>query len=290
MREFRVTGSTVFSQAELAAVTAPFTDRPLGAEELEQLRQQLTQLYLDAGFRNSGATLPDQDIRDGVVEYRIVEGRLTEVDVEGNRWFRDGYLRSRILRGAHEPLDVADLERELQLLQQDPRIRRVDAALLPGDRPGEARLRARFDEELPFFASFEISNYDSPSIGEYRLQLDLAHRNLTGWGDTLRWMGAWTEGLWDTEAGYEIPVTPWDTTLGAWYRWGTSDVVENPFDELDIESRAQTIGLELRQPVYRTLRNQIDSRAHGRAPQEHDLPAARELPVRGRAPTTGASP
>ena len=71
-------------------------------------------------------------------------------------------------------------------------------------------------------------------------------------------MGAWTQGLWDGETGYEIPVTPWDTTLGAWFRYGTSDVVEQPFDEVDITSRARTIGLELRQPVYRTLRSRID--------------------------------
>ncbi len=258
VREFRVTGSTVFSDPELAAVTAPYTGRPIGAEELEQLRQQLTLLYVDAGYLNSGAILPDQDVRAGVVHFEIVEGRLSEVDVVGNRWFRSGYLRSRILRGAHAPLDVADLEQELQLLQQDPRIRRVDAELLPGERPGEARLRASFEEELPFFASLEFSNHDSPSVGDYRLQLDLADRNLSGWGDTLRFMGAWTEGLWDTEAGYEIPVTPFDTTLGAWFRWGTSDVVERPFDELDISSRARTIGLEVRQPVWRTLRNWLD--------------------------------
>jgi hemolysin activation/secretion protein len=258
VREFLVTGSSVFSVEELAAVTAPYTGRPLRAEELEELRQKLTLLYVDAGYLNSGAILPDQDVRDGVIRFQIVEGRLAEVDLEGNRWFRDGYLRSRILRGAHTPLDLADLEHELQLLQQDPRVRRVDAELLPGERPGEARLRASFDEELPFFAALEFSNHDSPSVGEYRLQLDLAHRNLSGWGDVLHLMGAWTDGLWDTEGGYEIPVTPWDTTLGAWFRWGTSDVVEQPFEELDVTSRARTIGLEVRQPLYRTLRNWLD--------------------------------
>ena len=256
--EIRVSGSTVFSDQQLAAVTEPFTGRPVDAEDLEELRQRLTRLYVDAGYLSSGAVLPDQDVRQGVIDYQIVEGRLAEVDIQGNRWFRDGYLRRRILRGAHAPLDVADIEQELQLLQQDPRIRRVDAALLPGERPGEARLQARFEEELPFLASLEFSNHDSPSVGQYRLQLDLADRNLSGWGDSLRFMGAWTDGLWDTETGYEIPVTPWDTTLGAWFRWGTSDVVEQPFDELDISSRARTIGLELRQPLYRTLRNSLD--------------------------------
>jgi len=258
VQEFRITGNSVFSDAQLAAVTDPYKGRPLSAEDLEQLRQRLTLLYVDAGYVNSGAVLPDQQIENGVVHYEIVEGRLTDLSLEGNRWFRDGYLRSRILRGAHEPLDVKDLEQELEFLQQDPRIGRVEAELLPGERPGDAHLRVNLQEELPFYAALESSNHDSPTIGQYRLQLDLADRNVTGWGDTLHLMGAWTEGLWDGEAGYEIPVTPWDTTIGAWFRYGTSDVIEDPFGGLDIRSKAKTAAIEVRQPVYRTLRNRVD--------------------------------
>ena len=258
VREFRVTGSTVFSEAELGAVTAPYLGHPIASEELNELRDRLTRLYIDAGYLNSGAVLPDQDVGAGVVEYRIIEGRLADVSVEGNRWFRTGYLESRIRRGAHTPLDVVDLEKELQLLQQDPRIRRVDAELLPGERPGEARLRARFEEALPFSASLESSNYESPSVGSYRGELDLADNNLTGNGDVLRGMGAWTQGLQEYEVGYEIPVTSYDTTLGAWFYYGSSDVVEHPFEDLDISSWSETVGLEIRQPVYRTLASQID--------------------------------
>jgi hemolysin activation/secretion protein len=93
-------------------------------------------------------------------------------------------------------------------------------------------------DPLPFSAALEFSNRDSPSVGEYRLQADLADRNLTGWGDELRVMAATTLGLFDTEVGYEIPVTAWDTTLGAWFRYGRSRVVEQPFRDLDIDSRA----------------------------------------------------
>ncbi len=60
----------------------------------------------------------------------------------------------------------------------------------------------------------------------------------------------------EVEGGYEIPFTPWDD-VWPWYRYGESDVVEQPFNRLNIESQAQTIGLELRQPVYR-LRNRVE--------------------------------
>ena len=53
-------------------------------------------------------------------------------------------------------------------------------------------------------------------------------------------------------------MTRHDTTLGAWLRYGRSEIVEEPFDDLDIESEARTLGVELRQPIYRTLRNRLE--------------------------------
>ncbi len=258
VRVFRVTGSTIFSEADVARVTAPYLGRPLGSETLIELRDRLTQLYVDAGYVSSGAQLPDQEVREGIVEYRIVEGRLADVGVEGNRWFRDGYLISRLERGAREPLDVAALERELQRLQADPRIRRVDAALLPGERPGDARLRVRVEEESPFFAALTFDNHESPSIGAYVGRLDLADRNLTGSGDELRASVSGSAGLLDYEVGYELPVTRWGTTVGAWFRSGESDVIEEPFDAVNIASESRTIGLALRQPLELSRESQLE--------------------------------
>ncbi len=258
VREFRVTGSTIFSDAELARLTAPYLGRALGSEALIELRDQLTQLYVSAGYVSSGAQLPDQDVRDGVIAFQIFEGRLAELVLEGDRRFRDRYLAPRIERGARTPLDVAALDRELQQLQEDDRIRRVDAALIPGERPGEAKLRVRFEEETPYLVALTADNHESPSIGAYRGQLELAHRNLTGNGDVLRGSVSGSAGLLDYEVGYELPVTRWDTTLGAWFRAGESDVVEAPFAAVDIASESRTIGLALRQPLLRSREHQLE--------------------------------
>ncbi len=256
-RQFVVIGSTVFSDQELAAVTAPYIGRPLAAEDLEHLRQQLTLLYVNEGYLNSGALLPDQQIEDGVIRYQIVEGRLTDATIEGNRRFRDRYLESRILRGADTPLDVSKLAEQLELLQQDARIRHIEAELLPGERPGEARLRTTFEEESPLFAALEFSNHDSPSVGQTRMQIDLGNHNLTGWGDALRAMGAWNLGLWEGEVEYEIPITRWDTKIGARFHYGSSEVVEEPFDAIDITSRERTIAIDVSQPLYESVRNRL---------------------------------
>lgn len=255
--EFRVTGSSVFSDAELRAVTAPYTNRPITAEDLHELRNKLTLVYVDKGYVNSGAVLPDQQVADGVVEYGIVEGKLSEIEVEGNRYFRTRYLRDRLELGARTPLNVRDLEHELQILQQDERIRRVNAQLGPGTRPGEGILRARFEEDPPYRARFDFSNYEPPSVGAYQGQLTLSHENLTGNGDVLYLRGALTDGFQEYEGSYEIPVNRRDTTVGARYLYDESDVVESPGDELDIRSESETVGLSVRHPLYRSLYHQL---------------------------------
>src|SRR3990172_752673 len=93
VREIKITGSSVFSEAELAAIAAPYLNRELTSEDLEALRLALTLAYVNRGYVTSGAIIPDQAVTSGVVTYNIVEGRLTAIEVEGNRWFTSSYIR-----------------------------------------------------------------------------------------------------------------------------------------------------------------------------------------------------
>ena len=85
--------------------------------------------------------IPDQRIADGTVEIRIVEGRLARIEVEGTEHFRKEYFSDRLALRAGPPLNVTELERELQIRLRDPLVASINAQLVPGDRPGEAVLQ-----------------------------------------------------------------------------------------------------------------------------------------------------
>ena len=99
MRRFEIRGNTAFSNAELAKITAPYENRSLSAEELQEVRQQLTLYYIQRGYLNSGAIIPEQDLRTGVVQIEIVEGRLIGIEVEGH-----ASLRREVIEARLEPL------------------------------------------------------------------------------------------------------------------------------------------------------------------------------------------
>lgn len=258
VRKIVVTGSRVFTPEELAEITAPYENRSLTSEDLESLRRALTLRYIDAGYINSGAILPDQAVQEGVITLQIVEGVLSGIAVEGNKWFRESYIRDRLTLGAGPPLNVNPLQQRLQLLQQDARIRAIRAELRPGVKPGEAVLKVNLEEKIPFYAWVAFNNYQSPSVGAERGLLTLAHQNLTGRGDILSFTYGRSEGLNpQIDAWYMLPVTAYDTTLLLRYRKNDYAVIDEIFDPLDTRSESDIYEITLRHPVYRTLNHEV---------------------------------
>ena len=254
---YRFVGSTVFSSEELEDIVTPWTDRVIRSEDLVSVRNAITELYLRHGYVNSGATLPDQDFEGGVIEIQIIEGSLSEIRITGNKQFSARYLRDRIRRGATTPLQVGKLEERIQILQQDPRIRKLAALLVPGEQRGEAVLHIEVEETNRYGVDFRFSNYEPPSIGALGGGVDASLQNLVGWGDSFGAEFTITDGLERYRGRYEIPFTRWDTRLLMEANYADSKVTEDPFDDLDIESTFQSYQIGLIQPIYTSTQTQF---------------------------------
>ncbi len=249
VRAFRFAGNTVVPEDELQAIAAPFLGRELGNAELEDLRLRLTRRYVEAGYINSGAVIPDQDVTGGIITFEIIEGRLSEIVVGGDNRFREGYLRDRLALGAEPVLNVNLLQERMQLLLQDPQIERIAAELAPGTQRGEAVLRADMTGAPPFIAGLTLSNDRSPIVGANQAELMFGTRNLLGLGEALTLRSAFTSGVEDYFAGFAIPLNASGTLLQARYQRTHSQVVEAPFDQLDISARSNSFELVLSHPL-----------------------------------------
>jgi hemolysin activation/secretion protein len=258
VRKIRVTGSTVFSTEELAQVTSPYVNRELTSQDLEELRRALTAYYVERGHVNSGAVIPDQTVVDGEIRFHIIEGELSKIEVEGNRWFRSSYIQNRLALGSQPPLDINALQRRLILLQQDDRIQLLNGELRPGVKPGDSVLKVRVEEKVPLKVSATFDNYQAPSVGAERFLLNIAPQNLTGNGDILSLTFGGSEGLKPLiEARYSIPITVYDTILSLRYEKNDYTIVERPFDDLDVESDTDYYTVTLSHPFYRSLNHEF---------------------------------
>jgi len=257
-RGFRFEGNTVVAEAELQALAAPYVGRELGNAELDALRLAITRRYVEAGYINSGAVLPDQDVQDGIVVFRVVEGRLAEIVLGGPHRYDPAFLRDRIALGAPEVLDINRLQEHLQVLLQDPLIERIRAELAPGAALGEAVLRADVVSAPTFLGSIAASNERSPSVGADQIEAFLAARNLLGRGDVLTLRPAFTQGVNDYAASYVLPLTPGGTALQLRAERTRSRIVESPLDELDIYARSRSYELGLTHPLVALPRTSLN--------------------------------
>src|SRR6516162_4574215 len=108
LRDVNIVGNTVLNPAAIHDVVAPYLGKSVTTGDLEEIRRQLTLLYINSGYINSGAVIPDQNVVNGVVTFRFVEGRVTDIDVSGTDHFDPEFFRSRLARGIEPPFNVGN--------------------------------------------------------------------------------------------------------------------------------------------------------------------------------------
>jgi hemolysin activation/secretion protein len=249
IKKIKITGSTIFSEKDFAKITERYTNKSVTLAELFQLRSEITKFYVDKGYITTGALIPPQKLIDGVVEVRVIEGELDEIKVSGTGRLNPNYVRSRLALATGKPLNREKLLEALQVLQLNPLIKNLSAELAAGTRPGSSTLEVKIQEAKTFNAQLNLDNGRSPSVGSFRRQVQLSESNLLGWGDSVSASYTNTDGSHSYDFNYTVPINPRNGTFALSYGISDNNVIEQPFNRLDIESYSNYYELTLRQPV-----------------------------------------
>jgi len=254
-----VSGSSIFTPEQLAALTTSVEGREVALSELQAVADAITQEYLDRGYITSRAIVPQQDISEGIVQIQVIEGRLGEIRIEGTNRLQESFVRSRIELAADVPLDTAALEDQLRLLRSDPLFETIEASLRAGEDIGESILIVRVAEANPFSFRVNTDNYSPPSIGGERATLGVRHRNFAGFGDEIdiEYNFTYTNGLDFFDIAYRIPFNPMDGTLQLRVSPNRNEITQAPFDEFDISGESTLYEVDFRQPLLRTPREEF---------------------------------
>jgi len=254
IKEFRFTGNQSISDEALLEICKPYQNTQMTFEQLQALSQKLTYYLINQGYSNSGVIIPDQQIDNAIVTLQIIEGMVSRVDINGNRNLSTDYIRQNIDAFVQKPVNIYTLRQGLQLLQQNPRINKVNARLKPDLNGGESILDLNVEEKKLYKLWLELSNDYSPSIGSNGAKLNILHNSLFGNGDRFYANIATTEdsGLLQYEANYSYPIIIPHTSLSFYLEKNDTTVVEAPFKDLDIESNSDTFGISLTHTLKHT--------------------------------------
>jgi hemolysin activation/secretion protein len=260
VKVIKIKGNTVFSTGELSTITARYENREITSDELERLRQEITLSYVNRGYVSSGVIIPDQQVADGVIELQAIEGKLTEVEVKGLRYFSSSYIEERLFRAVGEPVNIYRLQEALLLLQQDDRIKKINAEFKPGVKTGDSILVVHVEERFPLKLGVELSNVVPPGLGDIRARIIAEYKNVTGHGDIFTAAYGPVIGHdknYDLDFSYLYPLTRFGTTIGISYKHGDSTIVEEPFQDLSIKASVDTYDVTLRQPIIQRFDREL---------------------------------
>ncbi|MEL6160186.1 MAG: ShlB/FhaC/HecB family hemolysin secretion/activation protein [Cyanobacteria bacterium J06554_11] len=250
--EIRIVGSSVFSDADFDPILSEYEGRSLGLSDLRQVADEITQRYLEAGYITSRAILSEQTIVDGVVEIRVVEGTLEDIQIEGTRRLAN-YVRDRVNLANRRPLNQIDLESQLQLLRADPLVERIEASLRAGTGEGQSLLIVRVLEAPAFSGRAVFDTNSPPSVGVARTGLEANYNNALGLGDQLS-LSAYrstTGGSNTFGVTYRVPVNALNGTLQARYLPSSFELIDPELAALDVEGSSSTYEFTFRQPLIR---------------------------------------
>ena len=256
--KFEVVGSTVFSQSKLTELLESYTNRPISFAELIQAQEAVTQLYIDQGYITTGTVIPPQTLKDGIVIIEVIEGSVEKIEVKGLKRLPTSYITSRLKKATQAPLNQQQLLEALQLLQLNPLVDRLSAELSTGTSPGLNILTVEITQASALAASLRQDNQRVPSVGTDRRIVELSYANLFGFGDRFNARYYNTDGSNALDdLSYTIPVNSANGTLGFTYRLIDSEVIEEPFDDLDLESNFRQYSLTYRQPIVQTPNREL---------------------------------
>ena len=219
VKQFTFTGNTIYSAEQLRSATNEFIGKELDFSGLNEAATQVRAYYRSRGYFLAQAYLPQQAIRDGVVEIGVIEGRVGEVELDRKPAVRisegllAGILGTHLKQG--QIITETGLERPLLLINDLPGAQ-VTSEIRPSRIVGAADLRVNVDQTPERFNGFvDADNHGNRFTGEYRFGTNLNWNTPLGYGDqaTLRAFVS-DEGFWYTRFAYLVPVGYHGTRLG----------------------------------------------------------------------------
>jgi hemolysin activation/secretion protein len=216
VKSLSITGNTVFSTAVLMDLVSDVPGHTQTLAELQSATDRITGYYQSAGYPTTRAVLPVQEVRDGVVQILVIEGRVGKVNVINHSLISDEQARKLV--GAlpagsvvHEP----SLERKLLLLGETPGASRATVLLQPGERTGETDLGIQVDSGPRVSGQIDADNHGNRYTGYYRASALMNVNSPLGLGDQFQVRGMLTdENLHNIKLAYRVPAGGQGWVLG----------------------------------------------------------------------------
>jgi len=181
VEKYLISGNTVLAPGQLGRiltnVPAAFGTNVSFADIRAQLGD-LQMAYRERGFVTVAVALPPQKLTNAEVKIKVTEGRLSDIRVEGNKFYSTpNVLRALPSLHTNMLLNSHVFQRELDLANAN-RNRQIYPVIGPGLEPGTTELTLKVKDRLPVHSRVEINNQATPGTPDSRVNFNAEYDNL----------------------------------------------------------------------------------------------------------------
>lgn len=168
--------------AQIASAYAPYVGRDVPISVVCEIRDRAGTILRDAGYV-AAVQVPEQQIGDGIVRFRVLMAHLTQVRVRGDATGAERIIAGYLNRLTDEPVfNRYQAERYLLLASDLPgytvRLTLRPAGTTPGDVVGDVTV-----QRMPVYVDANVQNGGSHELGRWGGLLRAQLFGLTGLGD-----------------------------------------------------------------------------------------------------------
>ena len=161
---------------EFRALIEPYIGQPITWQQIRKIIET-TILYYRRHDRSIVDVIPpEQDVTNGVLQILIVEGRLGQISVEGNKWFTDSQIRDNVRLEPGDVINVSRLLGDIDFINRNP-FRYVRPVLTPGSELGATDLVLQTEDRFPyrFYIGYEDTGSRETELGRYLVGVNMGN-------------------------------------------------------------------------------------------------------------------
>jgi len=207
IRQILVSGSTLLADQAIDNIKTDFENQELTAKQMQRCVDLINRAYSREGYISSYAYVIPDKISEGVLEIRVVEGRTGKIEIKGNKFYSEEFIRSRISLKEGQPFNFRQLNRDLFKINKHPD-RKVSVVLDSDKESNSTNITLTVKDRTPWHTVAQWDNYGAEAILYNRYKLFLTHNNVSGHDDSLTAKVEWAEGdahkIYDLD--YNLPL------------------------------------------------------------------------------------
>jgi hemolysin activation/secretion protein len=261
INQIKFNGNTVYSDEQLQSFCSDLIGKRITFEEIRKTTELITSFYRENGYLTSFAYLPPQTIEEGIIEIRIFEGKIGNINISGNKRTKTSYIKNRIFEENNietkNIFNINNLKKSAEQINTNPHLK-SKITILQGKASETTDIIVNIKELLPLGLSVDWDNSGRDLIGNQKAGITTTLYNITGYGDDIYAntnLGSRNLGL---NTGYSIPVNKKGTELKLGYSLSKVNL-GGLYKDDNIHGTSYNFDISLLQPLYKNERVIVNS-------------------------------